>query len=60
MSDLTIKRTEPVLLAGRLFRRDGAWILRLPAAVMKDRFELDDDGTTLDLHFTAGITAVAR
>ncbi|MBL49766.1 MAG: hypothetical protein CMP28_12555 [Roseibacillus sp.] len=60
VEDLTINKTEPVILAGSLSRRDGKWILHIPAATMKDRFNIDDDGTTLDLQFTGNITAVAE
>lgn len=58
--DLTIAKTEPVVLNGTLIRRAGEWILRIPSALMKDRFEIDDEGSTLDLAFTGNITAVAR
>jgi hypothetical protein len=41
-------------------RRAGKWILEIPATVLKERFELDPKGSTLDLVFTGKITAVAR
>lgn len=58
--DLTIKKTEPVLLTGSLVQRESAWIFHVPAAILKDRFNIDDEGSTMDLHFTGNITAVAR
>ena len=57
---MIFRKTEPVHLTGTLVQRGGAWILHVPSAVMADRFGLDDDGSTLDPHFTANITAVAR
>jgi hypothetical protein len=58
--DLTIKQTDPIRLAGSLLRRDGSWILHLPAAVLQDRYELDDQGSYLELKYTAKLTAIAR
>ena len=60
VEDLTIRKTEPVTLSGSLIHQDAKWILHIPAAIMKDRFEIDDDGTSLDLLFTGNITAVTR
>ena len=60
VEDLTIGKTEPVTLTGSLVRRKGRWILHIPAAIMTDRFEIDDDGTSLDLNFTGNITAIAE
>jgi hypothetical protein len=57
---LTIAKTKPVVLDGTLVRRAGKWILEIPATVLKERFELDPKGSTLDLVFTGKITAVAR
>ncbi|MBP36210.1 MAG: hypothetical protein CMP31_11400 [Roseibacillus sp.] len=58
--DLTVARTEPVVLAGSLTHRENRWILDIPSAVMKDRFEVDEEGTILDLIFTGSITAVEK
>lgn len=60
LADLSLDQTDAVKLAGSLIRRDGSWVLHVPAAVLTDRFELDDDGSTLDFSFTASITAVAQ
>lgn len=57
---LTIAKTKPVVLDGTLVRRAGKWILKIPSAVLNERFELDSKGSTLDLVFTGKITAVAR
>ena len=58
--DLTIARTEPVVLAGSLTHRENRWILVIPSTIMKDRFEIDEEGTILDLIFTGSITAVEK
>ena len=58
--DLTIDQTDPVALTGSLSRQDGRWILSMPSTVMKDRFEVDEDGTVLDLIFTGRISAVEK
>lgn len=58
--DLTIKQTDPIRLAGSLLRRNGSWILHLPAAVLQDRHELDDQGSYLELKTTVTLTAIAR
>lgn len=59
-ADLSIDETSAINLVGSLIRRDGSWILHIPAAILKDRFDIDDNGSTLDLNFTANITAVAK
>ncbi len=58
--DLTIDQTEPVALTGSISHRKGRWILSMPSTVMKDRFEVDEDGTILDLIFTGRISAVEK
>jgi len=58
--DLTLDQTEPVALAGSLTRRDRKWILSMPSTAMKDRFQVDEDGTILDLIFTGRISAVEK
>ena len=58
--DLTIDQTDPVALAGSLTRREGQWILNIPSTVMKDRFEVDEEGTIMDLIFTGSISAVEK
>lgn len=54
-TDLTIEETEPVTLAGTLRWKDRSWHLELPATIMKDSFEIDEEGTTLNLIFTGNI-----
>ena len=58
--DLTIEETESVTLAGSLTRRDDTWILDMPSTVMKDRFEVDEEGTIMELTFTGRIVAVNK
>lgn len=58
--DLTIDQTDPVALAGSLTRREGQWILNIPSTVMKNRFEVDEEGTIMDLIFTGRIFAVEK
>ena len=58
--DLTIDQTDPVALAGSLTRREGQWILNIPSTVMKNRFEVDEEGTIMDLIFTGRISAVEK
>lgn len=58
-ADLSIDQTDAVHLVGSLLRRDGAWVLHVPAAILRDRIDVDEDGSTLELNFTARITAVA-
>lgn len=55
--DLTIRKTEPVHLSGKLIVNNGTAILRIPSAVMHDLFDLE--GTMLKLTFTGDITARA-
>ena len=56
-TDLTIDETEPAILQGSLRREENRWHLDLPATVMKDSFEIDEEGTTLDLIFTGKIAS---
>ncbi|MFP6882907.1 MAG: hypothetical protein VCA40_00635 [Roseibacillus sp.] len=58
--DLAIDQTEPVVLAGSLTYRGNKWSLDIPSTVMKDSFEIDEEGTILDLIFTGSITAVEK
>ena len=58
--DLTIDQTDPVALTGSLSRQEGRWILSMPSTVMNYRFEVDEDGTVLDLIFTGRISAVEK
>ncbi len=59
-TDLTIEETEAVTLAGTLRRKDSSWHLELPGTVMKDSFEIDEEGTTLDLIFTGNIISFEK
>lgn len=59
-TDLSIDQTDAIHLVGSLIRRDGSWVLHVPAAILRDQFTLDDNGSTLDLNFTASILAVTE
>lgn len=59
-TDLTIEETEQVTLAGTLTRKEGRWHLDLPGTILKDQFEVDEEGTTLDLIFTSNIASYAK
>ena len=54
-TDLTIEETEPVTLSGMLTREEGRWHLDLPDTIMRDSFEVDEEGATLNLIFTGNI-----
>ena len=56
-TDLTIDETEPAILEGMLRKEENRWHLDLPATVMKDSFEIDEEGTTLNLFFTGRIAS---
>ena len=56
--DLTIRKTENVEVRGKLIVDKGIATLRIPAAVMKDRFDME--GSMLALVFSGDITATAR
>lgn len=55
--NLTIKKTEPVILTGSLITKNGNATLRIPAAVMRDQFDLGN--AQLELTFTGDIVARA-
>ena len=59
-TDLTIEETEPVTLAGTLRREENRWHLDLPGTVMTDSFEIDEEGTALNLIFTGNIASVEK
>ncbi len=59
-ADLTIEQTKPVVLAGSLTRREGKWLLEMPSTVMADSFEIDEEGTTLNLIFSGRISATEK
>jgi len=54
---LDIPVTDLVTVSGSLTRQDDEFVLRIPSAVLRDRFDLD--GAALDLVFTGDITATA-
>jgi hypothetical protein len=56
-SPLDIPVTDLVTVSGSLTRQDNEFVLHIPAAVLRDRFDLD--GAALDLVFTGDITATA-
>lgn len=55
--DLTIKKTEPVKLTGKLESIGDHTTLKISNAVMRDQFDME--GSLLKLKFTANITAQA-
>ena len=59
-TDLTIEETEPVTLSGTLRREENRWHLDLPGTVMKDSFEIDEEGTALNLIFTGNIASFEK
>ena len=59
-ADLTIEQTKPVVLAGSLAREEGKWLLEMPSTVMTDSFEIDEEGTTLNLIFSGRISATEK
>ena len=59
-TDLTIEETEPVTLSGMLTRKEGRWHLDLPDTIMRDSFEVDEEGATLNLIFTGNIFSRAK
>ncbi|MEC9055000.1 MAG: hypothetical protein VX633_06820 [Verrucomicrobiota bacterium] len=59
-ADLTIEQTKPVVLAGSLTRHEGKWLLEMPSTVMTDSFEIDEEGTLLNLIFSGRISATEK
>lgn len=55
--DLTIRKTEPVVLRGSVDIAGNTATLKIPAAVMRDQFDLE--GSLLKLQFTGQVTARA-